>query len=128
MTNKTTARRIGTGFAALALAGTALTGSAHAEDVSTKAASDCPSGWFCVWAGEDYKGQMQKVEGNNADLSQFTVFVHHRSNFNNGTSCDVMLYGDKNYKNPLGRTTRGDKNPGIGREVKILSNKWINCR
>ncbi|MDQ0715696.1 hypothetical protein QFZ55_005148 [Streptomyces luteogriseus] len=128
MTIKTTAKRISVGVAALALAGTAFVGSAHAGNVSTKASSDCPSGWFCVWAGDDYKGQMQKVEGNNADLSRFTVFVHARSGFNNGKSCDVNLYGGKNYTDFLGTMKRGDKGPGPGHEVKILSNKWVNCR
>jgi hypothetical protein len=119
---------VGTGIAALALMGTVFAGSAHAEDLSTKASSDCPSGWFCVWAGTDYTGRMQKVQYNNADLSQYTVFSHAKSAFNNGKSCDVELYGGKNYTNYLGTLKRGVKGPGTGAEIKILSNKWVNCR
>ncbi|WP_372350813.1 peptidase inhibitor family I36 protein [Streptomyces sp. KL116D] len=124
---KASAKRIGGGIAALVLAGTAFTSSAHAESFSATAASDCPPGWFCVWAGENYTAQMQKVEGNNTDLSRYTVFVHARSDFNNGRSCDVNLYGGKNYTNYLGTVKRGGKGAGVGHEIKILSNKWVNC-
>ncbi|MER7405067.1 peptidase inhibitor family I36 protein [Streptomyces sp. NPDC000070] len=122
MTVKRTAKRIGTGVAALALAGTAFSGSAHA------AASDCPSGWLCVWSGTQYSGWMQKVQYNNADLSQFTVFATDTDSiYNNGESCDVQLYGGKNYTNLIGTLERGRKLSSGGTSLKILSNKWVNC-
>lgn len=129
MTIRTTAKHVGTGIAALALAGTAFTGSAHAEDVSAKAASDCPSGWLCVWSGTEYTGRMQRVQYDNADLSPHTVFATSTySIFNNGKSCDVRLYGGKNYTNLLGTLKRGQKgSSATGSPLKILSNQWVNC-
>ncbi|MBT2675148.1 peptidase inhibitor family I36 protein [Streptomyces sp. ISL-14] len=128
MTIKTTAKRISVGIATLALAGTAFAGSAHAEDVSTKASSDCPKGWLCVWSGTNYTGRMQKVQYDNADLSQYTVFANGSlSVFNNGNSCDVKVYAGKNYTDLIQTVKRGDKHTGGGVPVKVLSNKWVNC-
>ena len=93
------------------------------------ASSDCPKGWFCVWLGENYTGRMQKVQYDNADLSAYTVFAKgFRSAFNNGNSCDVRVYGGKNYTNDLGKLARGQKGSSDEQTIKILSNKWVNCR
>ncbi|MDQ0715695.1 hypothetical protein QFZ55_005147 [Streptomyces luteogriseus] len=127
MTISTTLRRIGVGIASLAVASTAFASTAHAEDASTKAASDCPSGWLCVWEGENYTGRMQKVEGNNADLSQYTVFANgYNSIYNNGKSCDFKAYLGKNYTGESGIVKRGTKSTGPYTK-KFLSNKWVNC-
>ncbi|MFJ8590250.1 peptidase inhibitor family I36 protein [Streptomyces sp. NPDC093598] len=93
------------------------------------ASGDCPKGWLCVWAGENYTGRMQKVEYDNADLSMHTVFANgFRSVFNNGNSCDVQLYGGKNYTTYLGKLERGQKGSSDEQTLKALSNKWVNCR
>ena len=92
------------------------------------ASSDCPRGWLCVWLGENYTGRMQKVQYDNADLSMYTVFAGgFRSIFNNGNSCDVTLYGGKNYTNSLGTVERGVKGSSSSTTLKALSNKWVNC-
>ncbi|MFF6874510.1 MULTISPECIES: peptidase inhibitor family I36 protein [unclassified Streptomyces] len=93
------------------------------------ASGDCPKGWFCVWSGENYSGRMQKVQYDNADLSMHTVFANgFRSAFNNGNSCDVQVYGGKNYTNSLGTLKRGQKGSSDEVTLKVLSNKWVNCR
>jgi hypothetical protein len=123
MTSTRTAKRIGVGIAALTLLGTGFTGSASA------ASSDCPPGWLCVWSGTDYTGRMQKVQYDNADLSPYTVFADGSlSGFNNGRNCDVNIYAGKNYTKFLSTVKRGDKGTGTTTRVKILSNKWVNCR
>ncbi|WP_338785448.1 peptidase inhibitor family I36 protein [Streptomyces sp. DG1A-41] len=33
------------------------TGVAGAAETAPQAASDCPSGWFCVWSGKNYTGR-----------------------------------------------------------------------
>jgi hypothetical protein len=128
MTIRTTLRRVSIAIASLAIASTALTSTAHAEDASTKAASDCPKGWLCVWKGDNYTGRMQKVQYDNADLSQYTVFANGSlSGFNNGNSCDVRIYAGKNHTDYITTVRRGDKGTGASAPVKILSNKWVNC-
>ena len=129
MTIAMTAKRISIGTAALVLAGTAFAGTAHAEGgASAKASSDCPKGWLCVWSGTDYTGRMQKVQYDNADLSQYTVFANgSRSGFNNDNSCDVNIYAGKNYTDLITTVKRGTKGTDATSPVKILSNKWVNC-
>lgn len=128
MTINTTLRHIGIGIASVAIASTAFAGTAHAEEVSTRASSDCPKGWLCVWSGDDYTGRMQKVQYDNADLSQYTVFANGSlSGFNNGNSCDVKIYAGKNYTDLITTVERGHKGTGAPNPVKILSNKWVNC-
>lgn len=121
MTITRTISRLGVGIATLALAGTGFTGSASA------ASSDCPKGWLCVWEGQNYTGRMQKVEGNNADLSRFTVFANgYNSIYNNGRSCDFKAWKGKNYTGESGVIKRGVKATGPYTK-KFLSNKWVNC-
>ncbi|MGW1295511.1 peptidase inhibitor family I36 protein [Streptomyces sp. NPDC002533] len=122
MTITKRAARLGVGIAALALVGTGFSGTASA------AASDCKPGWFCVWSDQNYTGRKQQVEGNNADLSPYTVFANGSlSGFNNGRSCDVNIYAGKNYTKFIATVKRGYKSTGTNR-VKILSNKWVNCK
>ncbi|MFF6785728.1 peptidase inhibitor family I36 protein [Streptomyces sp. NPDC012510] len=118
-TNKI-AQRIGVGVAALALAGTGFSGSANA------APSDCPSGWYCVWSGQNYTGRMQKVEGDNADLTRFSVFQSFKSRFQNGKSCDFKWYSEKNYRGDSGVIKKGSKATWSTTHF-IKSNKWVNC-
>lgn len=115
-------KRFGISIAVLALVGTGFTGTASA------ASSDCPEGWFCVWHGTDYTGRMQKVQYDNADLSQYTVFANGSlSGYNNGNNCDVNVYAGRNYTNLIATVKRGTKGTGTSTRVKILSNKWVNC-
>ncbi|MGW6220615.1 peptidase inhibitor family I36 protein [Streptomyces olivaceus] len=107
------------------LAGTA--GAAQAAPAAPTAASDCPSGWFCVWSGKNYTGRMQKVAGHNANLTQFAVFQGFKSWYNHGASCDYRWYGETNYRGNTAVLKRGVK--GTGDKVwHQKSNKWVNCR
>ncbi|MFI8896094.1 peptidase inhibitor family I36 protein [Streptomyces paradoxus] len=102
-------------------------GTAGAAQAAPQAASDCPSGWFCVWAGKNYTGRMQKVEGRNADLTGFVVFQGFKSWYNHGRSCDYKWYGEKNFRGNSDVLPRGNK--GTGDTVWSQgSNQWVNCR
>ncbi|MFE9172507.1 peptidase inhibitor family I36 protein [Streptomyces kebangsaanensis] len=121
-------------FAAVAggvvLTGGLLAGSAgavSAAEAAPQAASDCPSGWFCVWSGKNYTGHMQKVAGTNADLTKFAVFQDFKSWYNHGKSCDYKWYAKKNHQGTSGVIARGAKGTGDTRWYQ-KSNKWVNCR
>jgi hypothetical protein len=102
-------------------------GTAGAAQAAPQAASDCPSGWFCVWAGKNYTGRMQKVEGRNADLTGFVVFQGFKSWYNHGKSCDYKWFGEKNFRGDSGVLARGAR--GTGDTVWAQdSNQWVNCR
>ncbi|MFD5475812.1 peptidase inhibitor family I36 protein [Streptomyces hawaiiensis] len=107
------------------LAGTA--GPAGAAPAAPQAASDCPSGWFCVWAEQNYTGHMQKVAGTNKDLTQYAVFQSFKSWYNHGASCDFKWFSEKNHAGSSGVVPRGYKETGgVSRYMK--SNTWVNCR
>ncbi|PZT68879.1 hypothetical protein DN402_15320 [Streptomyces sp. SW4] len=110
------------------LAGTGgAAGAAPAAPAAPAAAKDCPSGWFCVWSGKNYTGRMQKVAGNNADLTKFVVFQGFKSWYNHGKSCDYRWYTKTNHRGDTGVLPRGIK--GTGDKVWYQkSNKWVNCR
>ncbi|MCX4669367.1 peptidase inhibitor family I36 protein [Streptomyces sp. NBC_01381] len=131
-----TRRTVGIGIASLALMGGSASGVAMASTgggaapagVEAKGASDCPKGWLCVWSGKNFTGRMQKVQYNNKDLSRFAVFAGGSwSGYNNGRKCDVALYAGKNYTKYIGTQPRGEKG-NANHKLKILSNKWVNCR
>ncbi len=113
----------------IALTGGLLAGSAgiaSAGQAAPRAASDCPSGWFCVWSGANYTGHMQKVAGSNDDLTQYSVFQDFRSWYNHGRSCDFKWYSEKNRHGSSGIFKKGDKDTNYGRYY-IKSNTWVNC-
>ncbi|MFF5969477.1 peptidase inhibitor family I36 protein [Streptomyces collinus] len=102
-------------------------GTAGAAEAAPQAASDCPSGWFCVWAGKNYTGRMQKVEGRNADLTGFVVFQGFKSWYNHGRSCDYKWFAEKNFRGDSDVLARGTR--GTGDTVWAQdSNQWVNCR
>ena len=127
-----TRRTIGVGIASLALMGGSASGVAMASSgspqgtgVEAKGASACPKGWLCVWSGKDFTGRMQKVQYNNKNLSGFAGGAW--SGYNHGRKCDVALYAGKNYTKYIGTQKRGTKG-NADHKLKILSNKWVNCR
>ncbi|MEU6772397.1 peptidase inhibitor family I36 protein [Streptomyces sp. NPDC046759] len=139
----TTRKLIGIGIASLALLSSAASGVAVAVGDNTpsragssakpaiKAAADCPSGWFCVWSGRNYTGRMQKVQYDNSDLTQYSVFNGHvLSYYNHGQSCDVTIYSGKNYAGDSYTVERGAKGtaPSGRSAIAIRSDKWVNCR
>ncbi|MFJ2738503.1 peptidase inhibitor family I36 protein [Streptomyces sp. NPDC087440] len=107
------------------LAGTGTAGAVGAE-ANVRARSDCPSTYFCVWAGQNYTGRMQKVAQNNADLTPYVVFQGFKSWYNHGASCDYRWYGNTNYGGSTGIIAQGAY--GTGATVWTQkSNKWVNC-
>ncbi|MFJ8052906.1 peptidase inhibitor family I36 protein [Streptomyces luteogriseus] len=106
------------------LAGNA--GTAGAAEASPQAASDCPSGWFCVWAGQNYTGHMQKVAGTNKDLTQYAVFQSFKSWYNHGASCDFKWFSAKNHGGSSGVIPRGYKTTDSASHY-MKSNTWVNC-
>ncbi|WP_406158898.1 peptidase inhibitor family I36 protein [Streptomyces sp. NBC_01005] len=122
-------RKLAAAVGGIALTGGLLAGgagAAGAAEAAPAAAADCPSGWYCVWSGENYTGRMQKVEGNNTDLTGFSVFQGFKSRYQHGKSCDFKWYSEKNYKGSSGVIKRGAKLTGSTTHF-IKSNKWVNC-
>ncbi|MFF0740294.1 peptidase inhibitor family I36 protein [Streptomyces sp. NPDC004111] len=111
----------------IVLAGSLLaTGTAPAA-AETRAATDCPSGWFCVWSGQNYTGRMQKVEGPNDNLTGFPVFQNFKSWYNRGKSCDFKWFSLRNGQGDSNVVPRGVKKTDNASHY-IESNRWVNCR
>ncbi|MGW1192079.1 peptidase inhibitor family I36 protein [Streptomyces sp. NPDC002559] len=87
-------------------------GTVGATEVTPTAASDCQSGWHCVWSGENCTGRMQKVEENNANLTMHSVFQSFESSYQHGKSCDFRWYSGTNYTGSGGIIERGSKLTG----------------
>ncbi|MFC4503850.1 MULTISPECIES: peptidase inhibitor family I36 protein [Streptomyces] len=102
------------------------TGTAGAAPAAPQAASDCPAGWFCVWAGQNYTGHMQKVAGTNANLTQYSVFQNFQSWYNHGRSCDYKWFSETNYNGTSAVLARGSMGTS-STHYRQNSNKWVNC-
>ncbi|SHI09177.1 peptidase inhibitor family I36 protein [Streptomyces sp. 3214.6] len=117
-------------FAALAsgvlMTGGLLAGSAGAAQAAPSASSDCPAGWFCVWAGQNYTGHMQKISGTNRDLTQYSVFQSFKSWYNHGNSCDLKWYSERDYGGSSSLVYKGYKT-STPESHYIKSNTWVNC-
>ncbi|RSO27245.1 hypothetical protein DMH15_28945 [Streptomyces sp. WAC 06725] len=125
MTRKLAAMAGGIALTGGLLAGSA--GAAGAAPATAKAPSDCPSGYFCVWAGQNYTGHRQQVAGTNKDLTQYSVFQNFKSWYNHGAKCDFEWYSEKNHGGSHGVVPRGYKeSDDVSHYIK--SNKWVNCR
>ncbi|MEV7439942.1 peptidase inhibitor family I36 protein [Streptomyces sp. NPDC091204] len=109
--------------------GVALTGGLLVGGAGTAsaAASDCPSGYFCVWSGSNYTGQRQQVAGTNASLTQYAVFQNFKSWYNHGASCDFKAYSGTNYSGSSTIVAKGAKGSG-SQSYYFKSNNWVNCR
>ncbi|RSS80076.1 peptidase inhibitor family I36 protein [Streptomyces sp. WAC06614] len=106
------------------LAGTA--GPAGAAPASPQAAADCPSGYFCVWSGQNYTGHRQQVAGSNNDLTPYSVFQNFKSWYNHGSSCDFTWYSEKNRGGSSGIIPKGSRTSDNASHY-IKSNTWVNC-
>ncbi|MEV7088877.1 peptidase inhibitor family I36 protein [Streptomyces sp. NPDC093085] len=96
---------------------------AGAAPAAPQAAADCPAGYFCVWAGQNYTGQRQQVAGTNADLTQYAVFQNFKSWYNHGTSCNFQWFSGKNHTGSSGIIVKGTKvSDTVSHYIK--SNKW----
>ncbi|MET9919245.1 peptidase inhibitor family I36 protein [Streptomyces sp. NPDC006435] len=99
------------------------TGSAGASPVTPQAAADCPSGYFCVWSGQNYTGHRQQVAGKNPDLTKYSVFLSFKSWYNHGASCNFKWYSGKNYSGSSGIIPKGyKKSDSVSHYMK--SNTW----
>ncbi|MEU0336751.1 peptidase inhibitor family I36 protein [Streptomyces sp. NPDC006193] len=99
-------------------------GTAGAAQTGPQSAADCPSGYFCVWSGQNYTGHRQQVAGTNADLTQYSVFQSFKSWYNHGASCDFKWYSAKNYSGSSGIVPRGYKTSDSASHY-IKSNTWV---
>ncbi|MFF4081660.1 peptidase inhibitor family I36 protein [Streptomyces sp. NPDC001777] len=121
MTRKLAAVAGGVALTGGLLVGTA--GSAGASPVTPQAAADCPSGYFCVWSGQNYTGHRQQVAGKNADLTKYSVFLSFKSWYNHGASCNFKWYSGKNYSGSSGIIPKGYKtSDSVSHYMK--SNTW----
>ncbi len=107
-----------------------------ASFASVKAAAapaGCPSSYFCFWANAGYSDGPGKLSGKNSDWS---VFSHSScpggtwndcasSDYNNGVSCDAVVWTGKSYGGTGGwvpKGTGGDFNSTFNNAVS--SNSW----
>ncbi|MFC9650768.1 MULTISPECIES: peptidase inhibitor family I36 protein [unclassified Streptomyces] len=113
----------------IALTGGLLTGSAGvagAAQTAPQAAADCPSGYFCVWSGQNYTGHRQQVAGTNTNLTQYPVFQSFKSWYNRGASCDFKWFSATNHGGSSGIIPKGYKTSDTVSHY-MKSNTWVNC-
>lgn len=66
-------------------------GAEASPGISVMSASQCPSGSFCVWSGEDYQGAMKRF----TTQSQYTTIgLSPVQSFYNNRSKRVYIYGN----------------------------------
>lgn len=108
----------------------ARTGTDGSSSVTARRApSNCPRGFLCVYPKANYKGQVKKVAQNNRNLERYGgAFDTPYSAYNNGASCNVVVYEDTNYHGTHYKLNRGTGWKYIGYNLlNIYSNKWVNC-
>lgn len=95
------------------------------------AKSDCYAGAFCAYTQTSFAGTPGKVYQNNTDLTMYYSFAHPKSIYNNGNSCDVIIYTGKGYTGNQMTVERGVaytlSSSSTFRVHGIASNKWVNC-
>ncbi|MFH8387637.1 peptidase inhibitor family I36 protein [Kitasatospora sp. NPDC018058] len=110
--------------AALAVAaGVALTMAPAAQ----AAPSNCNAGGLCVYYDANYSGNVQTVYQDNDDLSMYANFNNSLggSAFNNGNSCNVVVYAQKYAQGQGWILDRGQGWTQIENNLpQILSNRW----
>ncbi|MBB4789507.1 peptidase inhibitor family I36 protein [Streptomyces nodosus] len=109
----------------------ALGGAVVAPTAASAAPSDCPSTYLCAYWLPSYTNAsghgVQKVREDNPDLTMYANFYNAQggSLYNNGGSCNVTVYGAKNYGAPAYNLNRGTGWTTIGSNLPhIESNKW----
>ncbi|MFD7451844.1 peptidase inhibitor family I36 protein [Kitasatospora sp. NPDC059827] len=119
--------RIAKAAAATAVAGAALFTLVGTAPAAQAAPSGCNAGGLCVYWNANYGGGVQTVYQDNDDLSQYTNYAHSQggSAFNNGNSCNVVVYADKNAQGQGWILYRGQGWTLIGDNLPtIYSNRW----
>lgn len=121
MIGKAVATLGGTALAAGVLLGTAAPANA--------AWADCPKGYLCAYLGTSGNGGSPgKVAGNNTNTTQYAKFRYADSAWNNGNSCNVRIFSERNYTGSYWTISRGarlyDLNDYGQLKYGIHSNKW----
>ncbi|MFC8533018.1 peptidase inhibitor family I36 protein [Streptomyces sp. NPDC057249] len=114
------------GTAALAGLGIAATATP-----ASAAWSDCGSGNLCAYLSDNGVGDPGEVSGNNTNLEQYNKFNNAESLYNNGNSCDVIIYDERNYTGDSFILHRGkvvsnlDTWYGGDYADDVASNRWV---
>ncbi|MER7949000.1 peptidase inhibitor family I36 protein [Streptomyces sp. NPDC096079] len=112
---------------ALGMAAGVALGAAAVAPAANAAPSGCAGGGLCVYWNTNYQGPVQTVYQNNADLTGYTNFYDalHGSAFNNGNSCNVVLWKATGYQGTGWKLDRGTGWTDIGDNLSTIgSNKW----
>ncbi len=109
----------------------ALGGALMAPATASATPSDCPSGALCAYFLTGYTNStghpVAPVYENNTDLTMYVNYYDARggSLWNHGSSCNVTVYGAKNYGAPAYNLNRGTGWSTISANLPhIESNKW----
>ncbi|MFJ9692614.1 peptidase inhibitor family I36 protein [Kitasatospora sp. NPDC101183] len=120
--------RLARAAAATAVAGAALLAPLAAAPAAQAAPAGCNAGGLCVYWSANYVGTVQTVYQDNDDLSQYVNFNNTSggSAFNNGNSCNVVVFAQKNAAGFGWTIYRGTGWTLIGQGLpgQILSNRW----
>ncbi|MFE5581851.1 peptidase inhibitor family I36 protein [Kitasatospora sp. NPDC056531] len=114
-------------IAALAVAASVVVGAGVVAPAAEAAPAGCNAGGLCVYWGSNYSGSVQTVYQDNNDLSMYSNFNDSLggSAFNNGNSCNVVVYTQKNAQGTGWILYRGTGWTQIYSNVpQILSNRW----
>ncbi|MGW2377754.1 MULTISPECIES: peptidase inhibitor family I36 protein [Kitasatospora] len=119
--------RITKAAAATAVAGAALFTLVGTAPAAQAAPAGCNAGGLCVYWSSNYSGSVQTVYQDNNDLSMYANFKNSQggSAFNNGNSCNVVVYAQTNAQGQGWILYRGQGWNVIGDNLpSILSNRW----
>ncbi|MFH8384107.1 peptidase inhibitor family I36 protein [Kitasatospora sp. NPDC018058] len=114
-------------IAALAVAAGVVVGAGVVAPAAEAAPAGCNAGGLCVYWGSNYSGNVQTVYQDNNDLSMYANFKSSQggSAFNNGNSCNVVVYAQTNAQGQGWILYRGQGWTLIGDNLpSILSNRW----
>ncbi|MEU5917291.1 peptidase inhibitor family I36 protein [Streptomyces sp. NPDC004288] len=114
-------------LAALGMAAGVALGAAAVAPAANAAPAGCASGGLCVYWNTNYQGAVQTVYQDNADLTGYNNFRNalHGSAYNNGNSCNAVLWKATNYQGTGWRLDRGTGWTDIGDNLSTIgSNKW----
>lgn len=120
--------KLAAAFGAAALAGLGIAATATP---ASAAWSDCSSGALCAYLGDNGSGDPGEVFGDNTNLEQYNKFNNAESVYNNGNSCDVRIYDERNYTGDYWVLERSHYVSNLDTWYNgdfaddIASNKWV---
>ncbi|MFF7794642.1 peptidase inhibitor family I36 protein [Streptomyces sp. NPDC007991] len=116
---------------AVLISALALTGVGFLGSTGTASADTCPSGAVCAYLNENWSGKAYPVYQDNDDLTMYSGWRWAESIYNNGKSCNVHIYSEKNHggaRYPLNRGTGWKSIKGSAVYHHAFSNKWYGCK